>query len=118
MPWRKNHWSLEILCIHPLFQGKGHGKELTEWGLAKAKCDTASGVTGLPAVVIAAEKKEQFYQRLGFQELVGWSSRSVEGSPDVNPLEERGVSGGAVLWTWVKEDKEAVKQKIMKLENA
>lgn len=109
-PWRSNHWSLEVLGIHPSWQGKGHGKELAQWGLAKAKCDIASGVVGLPSVVIAADGKEVFYQKVGFNELVGWSSRSVEGVPGRNPLEERGVGGGAVLWSWVREDEEAAKE--------
>lgn len=109
-PWRKNHWSLEVLGIHPTGQGKGYGKELVEWGLARAKCDSASGVTGLPSVVVSADTKEVFYQKVGFEELAGWSSRSLEGVPGRNPLEERGIGGGAVLWTWVREDREAAKR--------
>jgi len=108
-PWRANHWSLEVLGIHPAYQGKGHGKDLAEWGLAKTKCDTAAGVTGLPSVVCAADTKEAFYQKVGFNELVGWSSRSVEGVEGENPLEARGCGGGAVLWSWVKEDEARAK---------
>lgn len=111
-PWRENHWSLEILGVHPLYQAQGNGKELVQWGLAKAKCDIASGVTGLPSVVISAAKKEPFYQKMGFNELVGWSNRSVEGVEGVNPLEERGCGGGAVLWSWTKEDEELAKRRL------
>ena len=103
---------LDILAIDPSCQGQGIGKELVEWGLARAKSDTASGMVGVPAVVIAAEHKERFYQKVGFNELVGWSSRSVEGVPGINPLEEKGVGGGAVLWTWVADDQKAAKEKV------
>lgn len=112
-PWRENHWSLEVLGIHPSHQFKGYGKELAQWGLAKAKCDTASGVTGLPSVVIAADTKEVFYQKVGFNELVGWSSRNVEGVDGQNPLAERECGGGAVLWSWVREDEEAAKKQML-----
>lgn len=111
-PWRENHWSLEVLGIHPSSQGKGYGKDLAHWGLAKAKCDTAAGVTGLPSVVCAADTKEVFYQKVGFNELVGWSSRSVEGVKGENPLEARGCGGGAVLWSWVKEDEDRAKEQL------
>lgn len=90
-PWRANDWSLEILAIHPSFQGQGHGRELAQWGLNKAKHDIASGVTGVPSVVISAETREGFYQKTGFREIVGWSSRSVEGVPGTNPLRSEAV---------------------------
>lgn len=109
-PWRQNHWSLDILAIHPLFQGKGYGKELAQWGLARAKCDTSSGVTSLPSVVNAAPGKEKFYEKIGFNELVGWNGGSVEGVDGVNPLEERGLDSGSVLWSWVKADDEIAKK--------
>lgn len=111
-PWRTNHWCLEILGIHPRYQSKGHGRELVQYGIAKAKCDTASGRTGLPCVVTASIPGEPFYQRVGFRELVGYQSRSVDWVEGVNPLEERGCKGGAVLWTWVNEDEEAAKKKM------
>lgn len=111
-PWRDNHWSLEVLGIHPSYQGYGHGKKLAQWGLAKATCDTAAGVTGLPCVVVAADTKETFYQKVGFNELVGWNSRNVEGVEGNNPLEERGCGGGAVLWSWTREDEEAAKRQL------
>lgn len=112
-PWRENHWSLEVLGIHPLYQGHGYGKELAQYGLARAKCDSAAGVTGLPSVVIAADTKEKFYQKVGFNELVGWSTRDVEGVPGRNPIGERGGTGGAVLWSWVKEDEDIAKKQML-----
>jgi len=52
----------------------------------------------VPAVVIAAKDLEGYYQRCGFEELVGVVSEAeVDGM--VNPLKERGIGGGAVLWT-------------------
>lgn len=105
-PWRRNHWSLEILAVHPLYQARGHGKQLAQWGLDRARHDIASGSTGLPSVVVAADGKEGFYQKMGFKEIVGWSSRSIEGMSEPNPMEERNCGGGAVLWTWTKEDEE------------
>lgn len=115
-PWRDNHWSLEVLGIHPSYQGKGYGKELAQWGLARAKCDTASGVVGIPSVVVAADGKEHFYQKAGFKEIVGWSSRNVEGVESINPLQERGCGGGAVLWSWVREDEEMARTRDLEKE--
>lgn len=111
-PWRTNHWCLEVLGIHPHYQSKGYGKRLVEYGIAKAQCDTASGRTGIPCVVTASVPGEPFYQRVGFKELVGYQTRSVEGVEGVNPLEAKGCKGGAVLWTWVKEDHDAAKKKM------
>jgi hypothetical protein len=63
---------------------------------------------GVPTWVMSAEGKEGFYQKVGFRELVGWVSKGpvmVTGRDGVeieveNPLEVRGIGGGAVLWTY------------------
>jgi predicted N-acetyltransferase YhbS len=68
------------------------GRQLAAWGLERARGE------GVPAVVIAAKDLEGYYQRCGFEELVGVVSEAeVDGM--VNPLKERGIGGGAVLWT-------------------
>lgn len=95
-PHRQVHWSLEVLAVHPAFQGQGYGRELVEQGLARAKCDPEGD---LPACVVAADGKETFYQKVGYHELVGWGSRTKDENGEDNPLRKNGVGGGAVLWT-------------------
>ena len=95
-PHRQDHWSLEVLAVHPDHQGKGYGKELVLQGLEKAKTDPEGD---LPVCVIAADGKETFYQKCGFKELVGWASRTTGKDGSDNPLRRNGVGGGAVLWT-------------------
>jgi len=93
-PHRASRWSLEILCVHPDYHGKGFGKELVAHGLAMAKHDPEGD---LPVCVIAAEGKETFYQKNGFGEVEGWTSQ--EGGM-ANPLKRNGIDeGGALLWT-------------------
>lgn len=92
------------MCVHPDYQYRGHGRELVKWGLDRAKEER------IPSVVVAAEGKERFYQRCGYQETVGVMSQTelVDGfGRRDNPFRERGVGGGAVIWTLVKEDYEA-----------
>lgn len=101
-PWRKEHWSLENLAVHPRCQGRGLGRELVVWGLGEARSEE------VPCVVVAAAGKERFYQKCGFTELVGYSTRDVEGLTTRNPMGVRGVEGGAVLWSQVKEDENVV----------
>jgi GNAT superfamily N-acetyltransferase len=93
--YRRRHWELSLLGVHPQFQGLGVGSELVRWGLEKAEAD------GLPAVVVGAPDTESFYQRRGFTELVGYISQAVDGEGEgrKNPLMERGIGGGAVMWT-------------------
>lgn len=76
-----------MLGTHSASHGQGHGRKLVEAGLARAQADH------LPAVVVAADKKETFYQRCGFWNLVGWATEG-----DDNPLRVFGVGGGAILW--------------------
>lgn len=89
---RSQHWELCTLAVPPEHQRRGMGRELVAWGLERARRE------GVPAVVIAAKNLEGYYQRCGFEELVGLASEAeVDGM--VNPLKERGIGGGAVLWT-------------------
>jgi hypothetical protein len=63
---------------------------------------------GVPTWVMSAEGKEGFYRKVGFTVLEGWVSkgtttlRGKDGEEVVleNPLERRGIGGGAVLWTY------------------
>ena len=105
--------------MNPPDQKSGIGRTLVAWGLERAKAD------GLPAVVIGAKGTERFYQRCGFELLVGAcpdvefidvpgtsgeDSSAGTGVPNGtrvrNPLRERNIGGGAVMWTKVKEDEE------------
>ena len=99
-PWRRNHWSLELLAVHPSHQGKGFGRELATWGVVRAESD------GIPAVVVAAKGKEDFYRVCGFKLLAGWASEPTDKEGNKNPLAKRGVGGGAILWSSVREDEE------------
>ncbi len=96
-PHRQKHWSLEILGVHPDEQGKGYGKELVQDGLQRfAQSDPEGDV---PAVVVSADGKEEFYRKCGFPELLGWVSEVRDEFGNENELKKNGVGGGAVLWT-------------------
>ncbi|OAG35842.1 hypothetical protein AYO21_09999 [Fonsecaea monophora] len=95
-PHRQIHWSLEFLAIHPNHQGKGFGRELVEDGLVKAEKDPAGD---LPVSVVAAEGKEYFYLKVGFNELLGYTSQVVGKDGSENPLKNNNIGGGAMLWT-------------------
>jgi GNAT superfamily N-acetyltransferase len=82
-----NGWQLETLAVHPKFQGKGYGKSLVTWGLDIARQGQ------VPASVVSAEGKEEFYLRCGF-DIPGIIGNICEG--EGNPL--NGVTGGAVLF--------------------
>lgn len=56
-------------------------------------------VGDLPVCVVAADGKEEFYNKVGFRYLVGWLSRAVDATGGDNPLRANGLGGGAVLWT-------------------
>jgi GNAT superfamily N-acetyltransferase len=83
---RAESWYLEALGVHPDFQNRGLGRALVKWGLDQAEQE------GVSSSVIAADGKERFYQRCGFDvEPVG---RSGEG--EGNPLSE--VPGGLIFF--------------------
>jgi GNAT superfamily N-acetyltransferase len=83
---RADSWYLEALGVHPDFQNRGLGRSLVKWGLDQAERE------GVSASVVAADGKETFYQRCGFDATpVG---RSGEGPG--NPL--RDVPGGLIFF--------------------
>lgn len=86
------YWELCTLGVHPTARGKGHGRRLVEWGLMRARREK------LPACVVCAKDTEGFYQRCGFDVFLGRCSE-VEVDGMENPLMERGLGGGAVLYT-------------------
>jgi len=81
---RKENWYLDMLAVHPEFQGYKYGRALVEWGLERAARD------GVCAAVISADGKEGFYGKLGFVEV---------GRANVGPLAENGIQGGAIMFT-------------------
>ncbi|KIV81889.1 hypothetical protein PV11_04039 [Exophiala sideris] len=83
---REQSWYLENLAVHPDFQKKGQGRALVAWGLEQAKKE------GIACSVIAADRREGFYQACGFN--VGPVGRAGEG--EGNPLHD--VDGGLVFF--------------------
>jgi GNAT superfamily N-acetyltransferase len=83
---RSQSWYLECLAVHPDFQNGGQGRALVAWGLEQARKE------GIAASVIAADGKERFYQKCGFN--AGPVARSGEG--EGNPLKD--VPGGLVFF--------------------
>lgn len=70
-----------MLCVHPDYQGQGHGRALVIWGKDKARNDEICAST------TSAEMKEGFYEKMGFVEV---------GRANVGPL--ACVEGGAVMF--------------------
>lgn len=97
-PYRRNHWSLCILGVHPHYQYRGIGRDLVAWGLRRARTE------GIPAAVIGSKGKDVFYRRCGFDLLVGWATEGFDANGRPNPLGVRGIGGGCILFTRVKED--------------
>ena len=52
---------LEVLVVHPAYQGQGHGGTLVRWGLELARVD------GVQQGVIGPAKGTKLYQSLGFE---------------------------------------------------
>lgn len=102
VPYRQNHWELATLGVDPKYQRRGVGRELVLWGLEKAREDD------LPAVVVGAKGTEEFYERCGFEFLVGYATEGINEKGEENPLRLRGIGGGCIRWTRVKEDGEKV----------
>lgn len=87
-PERQTVWDLSALAVLSEHRKIGHGRELVAWGLARAKQEK------LLSGVISAVGREQFYQRCGYTNLVGWATEG-EG----NPLKKHGIKGGAIMFT-------------------
>jgi ribosomal protein S18 acetylase RimI-like enzyme len=81
------------MAVHPEYQGKGFGRELVQQGLERAKHDPEGD---LPVCVVSADGKEGFYQKCGFGDIEGYTSKA--GGSD-NPLMRAAIGGGAVMWT-------------------
>jgi GNAT superfamily N-acetyltransferase len=101
-PHRRLHWQLSSMSVHPKYQGRGFGKALVQWGLDRAKSE------GVPAVVIGSEGLEEFYERCGFEFLVGYATDDADGK--LNPLKQKGIPGGSIRWSRVKEDGENLEE--------
>ncbi|EON66771.1 hypothetical protein W97_06019 [Coniosporium apollinis CBS 100218] len=82
---RADSWYLDLLAIHPAYQGRGLGKELVAYGMRRAKRD------GVCCSVVASRIGEKFYLTCGFDTPVGWATEG-EG----NPL--KGAAGGRILF--------------------
>jgi len=79
---RAENWYLDFLAVHPDYQGKQHGRELVQWGVAEAAEE------GVCASVISADGKEGFYGKFGYVEV---------GRSNVGPLAD--LQGGAIMFT-------------------
>ncbi len=83
---RKENWYLDLIAVHPDYQGYKYGRTLVEWGLELAAQDQVC------ASLIAADGKDGFYRKMGFAEV---------GRANVGPLAEPGIRGGAIMFTGV-----------------
>ena len=70
----------------PAYQGQGNGRALVAWGMERAEKE------GVCATVISAHGKEGFYEKCGFDTVVGKA-----GDGEGNPLGARGEEAGTVL---------------------
>lgn len=82
---RRENWYLDLLAVHPDYQGKHLGRDLVQWGIDEAARE------GVAASVISAAGKERFYGRFGFVEI---------GRSNFGPMS--GLEGGAILFKDVK----------------
>lgn len=78
---REESWFLDMLSVHPDHQLRGHGSALVEWGKEKARSECICAST------TSAERKEEFYNKLGFIEV---------GRANVGPLSD--VEGGTIMF--------------------
>lgn len=86
---RSESWYLDMLAVHPDHQGKGIGRKLVAWGLARAEAE------GVCASLISALGKDAFYQKCGFDVQDGRA-----GDGEGNPLAN--VGGGNKWWKMPK----------------
>lgn len=82
---REESWYLEVLGVHPDYQGRGIGNNLVQWGLDQAEREN------ICASVMSASGKDAFYQKCGFNVQDG---RGGMGEGD--PMAE--LEGGNIWW--------------------
>jgi GNAT superfamily N-acetyltransferase len=61
---RKECWMIDTLCVHPEFQKKGFGRDLTLNAIEVCRSEEPM----VPLAVIASETGNAFYEKQGFQE--------------------------------------------------
>jgi len=76
---RANTYFLDVLGVHPKYQGRGFGKELVQWGIDRAERE------GVCVSLISSAAGYGFYIWMGFDKEVGTCTEG-EG----NPLENLG----------------------------
>ncbi|KAG9858090.1 hypothetical protein KCU98_g402, partial [Aureobasidium melanogenum] len=79
-PDYKESWGLELLFQAPQYQGRGFGKDLVAWGLARAKQE------GVRVSVASAPGKEGFYRKLGIDEEVEETPENGQKNPFLGSL--------------------------------
>lgn len=92
---RAESWYLELLAVHPDFQGKGIGRMLVHNGFEQSDSE------GVWTSVISTKGKESFYQKCGFDIEDGHV-----GMGEGNPL--AGADGGRMFWRLPKIQKGAL----------
>lgn len=76
---------LNTLTVHPAYSRRGHGANLTQWGIELARID------GVDLGLVASEFGNKLYKRLGF----GYVDQfKIEGD-EISP---RGVEGEVLRW--------------------
>ena len=84
---RATGWYLNYLGVDPAHQNHGYGRALAKWGVEKARQEDIS------ASVISGTRKDRFYRRCGFEELVG---RVTDG--EGNPLKGLTEAGNVLFY--------------------
>ncbi|KAG9729325.1 hypothetical protein KCU73_g12146, partial [Aureobasidium melanogenum] len=74
-PEYKESWDLQLLFQAPQYQGRGFGRELVVWGLARAQQE------GVRVSVASAPGKEGFYKKLGIDEEVEENPENSQKDP-------------------------------------
>ncbi|KAK4504752.1 hypothetical protein PRZ48_002714 [Zasmidium cellare] len=82
---RAEVWDLSTLGVDPAYSKQGIGRELVKWGFEQAKRE------GVGCSVISSEGNERFYERCGFDVVVGTAG---EFGGEANPGRE--IAGGTI----------------------
>jgi predicted N-acetyltransferase YhbS len=83
--WGKARMELADLACNPVYQRRGAGTSLTEWGIEKAK------EQGLPIMLTASPLGRLVYKKLGFRDLE-YVECGIEG-------EDEKVGTWVMVWT-------------------